>query len=107
MSPTPPPSSNTDTVLGGVFVVIFLLFAVGLIVSIWGMIFSQAGYSFWFGLLMLVPLVNLIWVLVFVVSRWPVTRELEEYRQRFGPLTGGVPVAVPAGQQPIAPPPLR
>ena len=34
-------------------------------------IFSRAGYSRWFCLLMLVPIVNLITVWVFAYAKWP------------------------------------
>jgi hypothetical protein len=45
-----------------------------LIIPFWRM-FSKAGYSRWWSLLMLVPLVNLITLYVLAFSNWPVLRE--------------------------------
>lgn len=44
-------------------------------------IISQAGYSPWFVLLGLVPLVNIVMFFVFAFSEWPVSQELERYRR--------------------------
>jgi uncharacterized membrane protein YhaH (DUF805 family) len=39
-------------------------------------ILRQAGYSGWWVLILFVPLVNLVMLWVFALSRWPVTRRL-------------------------------
>ena len=46
---------------------------IGLVVqaAIFGTIFRKAGYSGWLGLLMLVPLVNLVTLLWFATAHWP------------------------------------
>jgi hypothetical protein len=46
---------------------------VGLLIqaAIFGAIFRKAGYSGWLGLLMAVPLVNLITLLWFATAHWP------------------------------------
>ena len=54
---------------------ITLAFAIA-VVLVFGAIFRKAGYSAWCGLLMLVPLINLIWLIYFAASLWPVHREL-------------------------------
>jgi hypothetical protein len=38
-------------------------------------IIGKAGYSRWWGVLMLIPLVNLIMLWVFAMSRWPALRD--------------------------------
>lgn len=39
-------------------------------------VFAKAGFSRWYALLMLVPFVNLIWLLVFATLDWPIQKEL-------------------------------
>jgi hypothetical protein len=80
--------------LGSVCIVIFALGMLVLALFIWGNIFSKAGYSFWFCLLMIVPLANLIWLIIFAFSYWPIQRELDMYRAQSG-RTGGFPVGPP------------
>ena len=43
-------------------------------------VISRAGYSRWWILILLVPVVNLIMMLVFCFKEWPVTREVRELR---------------------------
>lgn len=50
-------------------------------------IIQKAGYSGWWILIGLVPVVNVIMFLVFAYSRWPVQRELDELRARTPPGT--------------------
>lgn len=84
---------------------VVLLIAGGMLVLflfISGTIFKKAGYSFWMALLMLVPIGNLVWLIVFAFSDWPVLRELRAYRAReYGHVPGAFPVAPPSyGNQP-------
>ena len=46
------------------------------------MIFSKAGYSWALGLLMLVPVANLIMPFILAFGAWPVLRELQMLRQQ-------------------------
>jgi len=71
---------------------------------VWGTIFKKAGYSFWMCLLMIIPLVNLIWILIFAFSKWPIHQELEMYRGRYGQATSGFPMTPGPGQIPGQPP---
>ena len=57
-----------------------LFFAALIIVPFW-FIFKKAGYSQWLGLLMGVPVVNLILLYYFASSEWPRLRE-DEAKQR-------------------------
>lgn len=77
-------------------VVTWLTGGVGLVVAIvvWLVvviayirIIQKAGYSGWWILIGLVPVVNVIMFLVFAYSRWPVQRELDELRARTHPGT--------------------
>jgi uncharacterized membrane protein YhaH (DUF805 family) len=68
---------------GGVGLVIAIV--VWLVVAIaYIRIIQKAGYSGWWILIGLVPVVNVIMFLVFAYSRWPVQRELDELRRRVG-----------------------
>ena len=86
---------------GAVIVVIYLAIVVASIVGTVKIV-SKAGYSGWFVLLALVPLVNLVMFFVFAFSDWPVQKELRHYRQ------GGVGTGYggyPAPQWPNQPTP--
>ncbi len=50
----------------------------------WCMIWKRAGYSWALGLLMMVPLANLVAFLVLAFSRWPVQREAQHLRGLVG-----------------------
>lgn len=60
-------------VFGLVFVLIVLIPA--------GRILRRTGYSPWYCLLLLIPLVNIVMIFVFAFSTWPVDRGLQGYRQ--------------------------
>jgi len=64
-----------------VMVFVCLLFF-ALTIVIWCKIFSKAGYSWALGLLMLVPIANLVMMLVLAFSDWPVHRELRSLKQQ-------------------------
>ncbi len=81
------------------FVLAFYVLLIAFMVFVAGTIFRKAGYSFWFGLLMLVPIGNFIWLLIFAFSKWPIQHELEMYRAGVA-----VPHGFPVGQ--IPPPPM-
>jgi uncharacterized membrane protein YhaH (DUF805 family) len=52
-----------------------VLFIVNLIATI--MVIRKAGYSGWWVLILLVPVVGYIFALIFAFSKWPVQKELE------------------------------
>ena len=62
-------------------IVLVLLVIVPLKLLIACMIFRKTGYSWTLGLLMLVPIVNLLMILVLAFSDWPVRRELRQLKQ--------------------------
>ena len=93
---------NTGPQVSALPAIVMLLFMLGMValaVFFWGTIFRKAGYSFWLGLVMLVPLANVIWLLVFAFSKWPIHRELEAYRiqQQGGYVPRAFPVNLPPG----------
>jgi heme/copper-type cytochrome/quinol oxidase subunit 2 len=61
----------------GVVVVLFLF-------SIWWKIFKKAGYSGALGLLMYIPIINIIMLLILAFSKWPIQRQLEQLQQQLG-----------------------
>jgi len=64
-------------VAGAVGLAVGILGATVFVIS-WIFICSKAGYSKWLGLLMLVPLVNVIFFLYFAFSRWPILKGQQE-----------------------------
>ncbi len=61
-------------------------------------IFSKAGYSGALGLLMLIPVVDIIMAFVLAFGQWPIHRELEHLKQWHAG-------SQPPGPQPPAPTP--
>lgn len=80
--------STSGFSLGLGLVILYLAFVV---VSIVGTvkIISKAGYSGWWVLIGLVPLVNFIMFLVFAFGQWPVLREAENIRSARQPSMPG------------------
>ena len=70
--------------VGILFILGFSLLMIILAVVIWWKIFAKAGYSGAMGLLMFIPLVNLIMLLILAFGEWPVQRELQQLRQQLG-----------------------
>jgi uncharacterized membrane protein YhaH (DUF805 family) len=64
---------------------------IGLIfaIIIYWRIFSKAGYSGARSLLLLIPVVNLIIIIMFAFSEWPIQRELNQLRMMSGGRPGG------------------
>jgi hypothetical protein len=54
--------------------IVIVVLIVWAFVAVFGRILSRAGYSRWWLLTMVVPLVNLIMLWVFAFASWPVTR---------------------------------
>jgi hypothetical protein len=81
--------------------VFYLAFLVLTIVA-YVKIVSKAGYSAWWVLIALVPLVNVIFFLIFAFSDWPVLQRLRATEQSHGYGFGGPPGPGPAGYDPPA-----
>ena len=72
-------------VLGGM-IILFVIF-VGLIITairilIFCKIFSKAGYCWALGLLMLIPIANIIMLFVLAFADWPVQKEMRLLKQQ-------------------------
>jgi hypothetical protein len=65
-------------VFGCSLIILFLVLAV----MVWWKIFAKAGYGGAFGLLMLIPVVNLVMICILAFGKWPVLREVEELRRQ-------------------------
>lgn len=81
----------------GVFLVSLVAGLIGLIfaIIIYWRIFAKAGYSGARSLLLFIPIVNLIIVIMFAFSEWPIQRELNQLRQMSGGRPGGFPPQYP------------
>lgn len=51
-------------------------------IIVWWRIFAKAGYSGAMGLLMFVPIANVIVLLILAFGRWPIEDELDRLRGR-------------------------
>ncbi|MCF7955146.1 MAG: hypothetical protein K9M75_05035 [Phycisphaerae bacterium] len=79
--------SEQSAAIGIVFILIFLL--IGLAVAIisavvYCKICSKTGYHWALGLLMFVPIANLILPLILAFSEWPIHRELRACKRQTG-----------------------
>ena len=75
---------------GGALVLELVFLVVAIVAAV--KILPKAGYSAWFALLLLIPLVGFVMILVFAFADWPVDKELRHYRQGgYGPRPGGYP----------------
>lgn len=64
------------------FVVLLALVVVAIKVLIFCKIFGKAGYSWALGLLMLVPIANIIMAFFLAFADWPVRKELRRLKQQ-------------------------
>lgn len=64
------------------FVVFVAMVVIAIKVLIFCKIFSKAGYSWALGLLMLVPVANIIMFFFLAFADWPIRRELRRLQQR-------------------------
>ncbi|MBN1391493.1 MAG: hypothetical protein JW947_01670 [Sedimentisphaerales bacterium] len=72
-----------------VFVVAFVTLAIVAVkLLICCKIFSNAGYSWAMGLLMLIPIVNIIMAFYLAFADWPVRRELRSLQQKINSSNG-------------------
>jgi hypothetical protein len=76
---------NAAPVFGAIFT-IFMIFFVLIITVIqilaFCKIFSKAGFSWALGLLMLVPIANIVMFFYLAFAEWPIQRELRSYKQQ-------------------------
>ena len=65
-----------------IFVMLITLITVGVQILVFCKIFSKTGYSWALGLLMLVPIANIIMLFVLAFAEWPIERELRSFKQQ-------------------------
>ena len=78
-------SPDVAPVFGMMLIVLMIfmgLFITVITAIVYCMIFSKAGYCWALGLLMLVPIANIIMPLVLAFGDWPVRRELRLLKQQ-------------------------
>jgi len=86
-------------VLVSALYVAFLLFGIYLYMRV----ARKAGWTIWHGLLVLVPLANLVFIIMFAFTEWPVERRLREAEARLALATGEMPGGGTAGYPGAAP----
>ena len=59
--------------MGIVSIILFIVF-LALFLKVWWNIFKKAGYSGWLGILMILPIVNLVLLLVLAFAEWPILK---------------------------------
>jgi len=78
----------TPVVFGAIFLLFFLFFGLLMtVLMVWVhcRIFSKAGYCWAFGLLMFVPIANIIMPFILAFGDWPIHRELRMLKQQQKP----------------------
>jgi hypothetical protein len=74
------PDTAKIVVMCFVLAIMFVVAVVAII--LWCKIFSKTGYGWGFGLLMFVPIANLIMLCLLAFGDWPVLKELRMLRQQ-------------------------
>lgn len=104
-------TSNGSSGLGIALIVllVFYIVIVGVLVWAYVRIIRRAGYSGWWVLTGIVPLLNIIMLLMFAFKQWPIQREVAQLRAErgFGSAGYGRPNygQPPYGQSPYGQPP--
>ncbi len=65
--------------VGGAAIAVYIAFLVVIVIA-YVRIVQKAGYSGWWVLVGIVPILNVVMFLVFAFSRWPVLRERDALR---------------------------
>jgi hypothetical protein len=73
------PVGSLELVIG-CFMVVFWLAMIVLTAVLFCKIFSKAGYHWALGLIMLIPIGNLVMLCVLAFGQWPIHRELDALR---------------------------
>jgi hypothetical protein len=65
-------------------IVLFVILAAIIVLTavIWCKLFSKAGYHWATGLLMLVPIANVIMPFILAFDEWPIEKKLRQFRQQ-------------------------
>lgn len=68
--------------LVALFFALFVFACFAFAIWVWMRIVGRTGHNQWLGLLMVVPLANLILILILAFGEWPIHREIEMLRRR-------------------------
>ena len=82
MNTAEPQLRHAVPVLGGCFLLFVILVSLIIMALIFCRIFSKAGYCWALGLLMLLPIVNIIMPFVLAFGDWPIQKELRQLKQQ-------------------------
>jgi len=79
---TSDPSAEAGAIVAGIVVVIFYLAIAAFGIYMYMRLAKKAGWTLWHGLLVLVPLANAVFMIMFVFMEWPIERRLREAEAR-------------------------
>lgn len=65
-----------------IFMIPFVLIIVAVKILVFCKIFSKTGYSWALGLLMLVPIANIVMLFILAFAEWPIERELRSFKRQ-------------------------
>jgi hypothetical protein len=82
--------SVASSVVASVFLLVWVAAGAAIVVAA-VKVANKAGYSGWWVLAMLVPIANVVVLLVFAFSEWPVVREVKALRAQAGAPSGSWP----------------
>jgi hypothetical protein len=88
----------------GLIIGIISIVTIVLAIVIWWRIFSKAGYSGALGILMIVPIANLVMLLILAFAEWPIQTELNQLRMMRSQQYPPNPQYPQAPQYPQSPP---
>ena len=66
-----------DPIISLVMLALFIVI-IAFVIVLWWRIFAKAGYHGALGLLMLVPIVNLVLMVILAFKEWPIQKKLRE-----------------------------
>ena len=78
-----PAEAAAVTAIGLAAIFIWLLITI-LVVLVFCKIFAKTGYSWALGLLMFIPIANIIMLFVLAFSEWPIQKELKSLKAQIG-----------------------
>ena len=64
------------------FIIPLMLIIVAVQILVFCKIFSKTGFSWALGLLMFVPIANIVMLFVLAFAEWPIERELRSFKQQ-------------------------
>lgn len=77
--------NDVSGIIGLIVGLVFVLIGLGLFLFalwVWVRIVGRTGHNQWLGLLMVVPIANLVLMLILAFAEWPIHREIETLRRQ-------------------------